>query len=285
MVKQAFALTRGWYVFKTIRATALLVLGSLVLLPAPVEAGQYVEIKAEVSIVGWHFKDAIGRLIETSNSFHTQCIVWTNTWWIEHDHSRNAKTTFWFIGTNILKRTIITKDLSKEKAENELPSPMLGTIPPVGTRYMTRYNSLDGIPVDDLGDNLPWLAFCSGIYLKLQGREVPMPGANIRREAFDYRDKTTVFKDNFGLPKSIEFLTAANQLKGQYQVQRSTNFMGWNFPLEFTLIRYRQDDGGKWVKHMAATGKVTSIREANKPEVPEEDLKELQPRKQQFQFQ
>jgi hypothetical protein len=65
--------------------------------------------------------------------------------------------------------------------------------------------SQDGHPLGDYGENLPWLAFCSGNYLKREGRLIPLPCAILRhtRDRFAYTDKTITFKDEPRLPKTV----------------------------------------------------------------------------------
>ena len=147
----------------------------------------------------------------------------------------------------------------------------------------------------DFGVNIPWLAFCSGTYLKREGRIIPLPAAILRHcpDRFAYRDVTTTFDDDLGLPKSIDLFSSQalflkshtdwdkelsfgnrytewNQktaLKIQdallvfhYAVLESTNVLGRRFPTKFEFFqtgrRYEQD--GNWF--CQGTGRVMSIR-------------------------
>ena len=74
----------------------------------------------------------------------------------------------------------------------------------------------------------------------------------------------------------MKFYTADKHLKCEYQVQESSNVLGWNFPLKFTLIQYRDDRKGGWERHLAASGKVIAIGEGAKPQIPSEVQKQLE---------
>jgi len=70
--------------------------------------------------------------------------------------------------------------------------------------------SRDGHPLGDVSVNIPWLAFCSGTYLKREGRLVPLPAAILHhtRDRFAYTDKTETFEDTFGLPRTVDLFTS-----------------------------------------------------------------------------
>jgi hypothetical protein len=84
------------------------------------------------------------------------------------------------------------------------------TMSDTNTLAINVFASDDGHPLDDISVNIPWLAFCSGSYLKREGRIVPMPSAILRHalDGFGYSDKTTTFDDEFGLPRTIELSTS-----------------------------------------------------------------------------
>ena len=91
--------------------------------------------------------------------------------------------------------------------------------------------------------------------------------------AFGFTDETTVFADSLGLPRRVAFYTGQRQLKCEYQVQQSTNVLGWNFPTAFTVVQNEPNDLGQWNRQLSVSGRVTSIRPAKKPELPA-DLQE-----------
>src|ERR1041385_5834303 len=78
---------------------------------------QLVEVTAEIELISWHSKDAAGQPVENRRIYSSRCVVGTNTWLIETDFVANAKETWWFIGTNIAKHTVITKKLPKPEEQ------------------------------------------------------------------------------------------------------------------------------------------------------------------------
>ena len=157
-----------------------------------------------------------------------------------------------------------------------------------------------GHPMGHCGVNIPWQAFCSGTYLKRQGRTIPLPAAVLRHcpDRFAYTDVTTTFEDESGLPRSMDLLSSKDLflkshtdwdkehsfgdrykewkektvLKIQdgvlvfhYAVLESTNMLGRNFPTKFEFFQsgrqYEQD--GNWF--CQGTGRVKSIRPSLKP--------------------
>src|SRR6185295_648828 len=124
----------------------------------------------------------------------------------------------------------------------------------IGERTTKTFNSMDGNPCsENLGVGLPWLAFCSGTYLKRPHRRLPMPGG---WDKDVYFDKTVVFNDGFGLPKSVEFYRTDTRLSAKYQVEQSTNALGWSFPSQFSIIFYREGLDGAQEVQGSAYGRV-----------------------------
>jgi len=80
--------------------------------------------------------------------------------------------------------------------------------------------------------------------------------------------QTEVFRDSLGLPKSIQLVTTNNQSVFQYQVHRSTNVLGWNFPLEFFGVQYVPTRTNGWKVHLTLKGKVTAIGVGAEPQIP-----------------
>lgn len=204
------------------------------------------------------------------------------------DFYSNTKATYWFTGTNIIEQTVITRPLSDE-AKRRLQHSEFLTLPflPVDERITRVHETSDGNPgrpvrVSDalhtLG-NISWLAFCSGSFLKHDGRKI-YPPSSIWKEVgpWPFTDKTEVFADSLGLPRSVRLFKTNNQTVFQYQVHESTNFLGWNFPLEFYLVQYVPgrtvlEHANGYEVRLTARGKLTSIKEGTKPEIPAEVLK------------
>jgi hypothetical protein len=143
--------------------------------------------------------------------------------------------------------------------------------------------------------NLPWLAFCSGTYLKREGRMIALPCVDLRHcpDRFAYTDVTTTFDDALGLPRSVDLFTsksrflaakkawdgehsfgdryseanrktAANLQEGllvfHYAVLESTNVLGRNFPTKFEFFQTGRpyEQMGDWF--CQGIGRVKSIR-------------------------
>jgi hypothetical protein len=105
-------------------------------------------------------------------------------------------------------------------------------------------------------------------------------------DAFVYADKTEIFDDEFGLPRSIDLFTSralyektvrdgrvpqkatAEALKFHYEVVQSTNFSGWTLPVKFAYTSYTEGADGKWRPIVGGAGAVTTIREGSRPVFP-----------------
>jgi len=228
---------------------------------------QFVEVCAEVQITSWHMKDPAGQPIEKRGSFRTRCVVGTNAWSIEHDYIANGEESWWFTGSNLVKHVVITKEIPPEK----MPGHRYGA-PPIGQQITNFYDSMDRHLSGSLGVKLPWLAFCSSGFLKRDGRGIPVSIAGFEKDESDYSQQTSVFDDAFGLPRSVKFFSRGNQLTYEYQVEQSTNVLGWSFPLRFKMASYRLTRDGSWEPHGAASGRVTSIREGTKAQIPAREI-------------
>lgn len=244
----------------------------LLVLPGTNKAGELVEITGELELTSWHRQDAAGRPVENRRIHKTRCVVGTNTWLIESDFVQNAHETWWFIGTNIAKHTVITSELPEQEKKRIIASGrgLLTIFPEVGERHTMILDSTDGRPVGNLGVNIPWLAFCSGTYLKREGRQIPLPGAVADQDAFGFSDKTNVFDDDFGLPQRAEFYTSDKYLKCVYEVRQSTNILGRTFPLHFDLIQYGHARSRTLEPRFSVSGKVTSMRIVAEAQIPPE---------------
>jgi hypothetical protein len=194
------------------------------------------------------------------------------------------KVTRWFTGTNIIEHTLITKEtLAADAKKASQHSQFSMTPPPAGHRYTRIHESADGNPgrpggvADLMGFDFParvsWLAFCSGPFLKRDGRNIFPPSAMWKESNIVYSgwsDATEVFRDGLGLPKRINLVSTNGQSIFQYQVRQSTNVLGWNFPLEFYGVQYLPTGTNGWKLHMTLKGRVTGIHACAKPEIPAE---------------
>ncbi len=55
---------------------------------------------------------------------------------------------------------------------------------------------------------------------------------------------------------------------GSQYLNKSTNVLGWNFPLEFYCVQYLPKHTNLWKLDFTAKGRLTSIKEGAKPEIP-----------------
>jgi len=233
-------------------------------------AARFVELTAEVETISWPGdEDSDGRPREARNRWIVRCVVGTNSWLIDPGFA-DRKETWCFTGTNIIHRYVQTRYPSKDQELYQRNHPeQIGIIGRQSTKVV---EFSDGYPgkidllwkpgADDLWSppivRVAWLAFCSGSYLKRDGRTIPLPSVPFTRP-FPYSDKTASFADGFGLPRSVELFATNTQQVLRYQVQQSTNVLGWNFPLKFELVQYRPARTTGWESHSKTSGQVTAI--------------------------
>jgi hypothetical protein len=239
-------------------------------------AAQFVDLTADIETVRWinGYGEKPPRLQTTS--WTTHCVVGTNSWLIEQS-GEYTRDSWWFTGSNVVAHSVVLKYPSDRPELFERNHPEFV----VGRGYSLIWESRDGGPLlatpVQLGDfgratpYLPWLAFCSGPYLKTKDRVLSLP--NPRDQGtfyYVYSDTTRAFEDSLGLPIGVEFVST-NQPLCHYRTVGSTNVLGWNFPLEFHIAQYRLNYSTQtWVVDMTASGKVTSIGIGREPSITEE---------------
>jgi RNA polymerase sigma factor (sigma-70 family) len=162
------------------------------------------------------------------------------------------------------------------------------------------FPSPDGAPVGNVWVNLPWLVFCSGQYLKRPGRVIPVPTTFIPHtpDAFAYADKSEVFDDGFGLPKTVHLYASEAQFEKSvkrasflgnpdvdlwrrafpwfkdgveafnYTVLESTNFAGRELPLRFEFSQPVPSTDGSSTVRAKGSGRITDLRVSEAPESP-----------------
>jgi hypothetical protein len=231
-----------------------------------VRAAEYVEITIDLDST-WQSRTKTNHYSRTA-----RCIVGTNVWFFEGDFLGNAKAGYWLIGTNVIEHIIITSSMDGRPAGQ-----FVSEYPQAGEKFTKVHSSPQGQPAGEGIANAVWLAFCSGTYLKQVGRQIPMP-LGPSSQAFGYSDRTVVFEDILGLPKSVELYTTNGQLVCKYEVLRATNFFGRTFPLEFRLVQNGQPANGRarGSSKSELLGRVTSIQPSKQPELPDEVRKELE---------
>ena len=245
-------------------------------------AAQFVEISAEIESFGYRLGDTNSIAKAKPRSINVVCVTGTNEWYIENNFYERQE--WLFDGTNVWRRSRPLADTSEN-----------------GNSRISKetWESRDGHPLGDFGVNIPWLAYCSGPYLKREGRIIPLPAAILRHcpDRFAYTDVTTTFEDELGLPKSIDLFTSKSRfltshadwdkelsfgdryseweqktvvklqegvLVFHYAVLESTNLLGRSFPTKFEFFQtgrqYEQD--GNWF--CQGSGRVKTIRPSTK---------------------
>lgn len=256
-------------------------------------AAQFVDLTVQLEVNQWSHWFSQDRRSqserETIFKTHTvHCVIGTNTWLMEGDFVRNAFRKIWFSGTSIIEETVFTR----EPSEAELKQPLviqfgLTNPPPVGTKMSKTHYTDDGNPgrpirerdLMSLRENICWLAFCSGPALRREGRQLFPPSVhwkNVVSAPAGFADKTTVFEDGLGLPRSVELFTPEPCRIFQYQVRQTTNISGWEFPLEFYGVQYRPAATNGWELHLTFKGKVTAIGVGKEPKLDEQDKGKIQ---------
>lgn len=259
-------------------------------------AEQFVDLTVEVQGNDWDywfFSDQIRRYpgegghprsIFTGSDIR-HLIIGTNLWMIEGSYPQQ-KTTWWFTGSNMVHQIVVTGQTPE--ADIKRMSQKFGmavTSPKVGSQSVWSYPSTNGNPgrpvrvADimsfDMAANYCWLAFCSGQCLKQKDHKIYPPSSDWKESRLvrtGWTDETELFKDDLSLAERLNLVTTNDQSIFKYQVRRSTNFMGWNIPLEFYGVQYLPSGSNAWKLHMTLKGRVTAIRAGTKPRVPNEVL-------------
>jgi RNA polymerase sigma factor (sigma-70 family) len=267
---------------------------------------QYIEITAGIDVTGFRPDPADSDRMVVNKTYHytAVCTIGPDRWRIDHDASPNAEASLLCDSTNVYQLIRITGPLPPsllpptagffgqlELTLHREPSPEV---------YSARFIEISPgvLPLADVGANLPWLAFCSGHYLKRKDHVLPLLLTPIRisADAFAYKDKTSCFEDEFGLPRSVNWVFSGVRfakslddrrltrgdymlkmrsilgaslregvLRSSYTALEWTNHSGHHIPTKFELIEY--GNNGEWSPKCwcKAVGQVTSIRPALEP--------------------
>jgi hypothetical protein len=240
-------------------------------------AAEFVKLAAEIQTASWiHHGTNAASTVEIKTCT-IQCVVGTNTWLIKGDF-QPTKHAWWFTRSNIIAHTLLVDYPSERKEFFHQNHPNMV----IGKTYARVFDSPDGRPVpspalaagtafNEALVRIPWLALCSGPYLKRGDKKIPLPHIDEFNFALDYSAKTTVFEDDLGLPRTVDFCMPNAQPVFQYRVLESTNVLGWTFPVQFHLAQYRQArPTGGWELDFTATGKIISIGPGSHPQLPSE---------------
>jgi hypothetical protein len=254
----------------------------------PAHAQRHVDIHADIQLLSYESVANKTSISKVENAFSVRCTVGTNNWRIDNNAAIGGFEACLFDGTNIYDGL------------GHLQTNSWGRI-----QTPTAINVIDsseGCTLGNVGLNIPWLAFCSGQYLKGGGRIVPLPIARLRNspDSFAYTDQTQVFEDGLGLPRHMALFSSqallassvSNKyflgvhdlsvwqrgtmgfrypsqdgvLKFSYSVIEATNLLGWNFPLKFEWFNYSPDAGDHSVLRGGGKGQVTAIHEGKQPD-------------------
>jgi hypothetical protein len=245
-----------------------------------IHAAEYVEIKVELNST-WRSKHQTNNVARTAT-----CIVGTNDWYIAGNFLKNAHVEYWLVGSNVMELRKITsgmyleqfKDFVSEKILRQPPRSLaLESYPSPGEKIVVVHPSPLGQPAGHGMENAAWLAFCSGDYLKKKGRQIPMP-VGPSSFAFGYSDRTIVFNDTFGLPRSVQLFATNGVQVCEYEVLQATNFFGRTFPIKFQLVQYGQPYSGMALmdSRLDLVGSVTAIQIGKQPKLPDEAQKKVE---------
>jgi hypothetical protein len=264
-------------------------------------AGQFVEVSATIKLTTYRSGETNELVKAKSRLISSVCIAGTNSWRIEDDCVQGGLNKWFFDGTNVYESLQVVSPASQEmqrileKAGGPAPVPFETAR---SNLTINIWPSSDGHPLADPTVNMEWLAFCSGPYLRREGRRIPLACDDLRHtpDRYAYTDQTEVFSDGFCLPRSIDLfmskerylssvkdfyrgwgvrylkwmqLAVTNVTEGaltfHYAVTATTNFLGWTFPLRFEFYQkgrdFLQNEG--WFKQ--GVGTLKSIREVEAP--------------------
>ncbi len=271
------------------------------LLPLQCGAARFVEISAEIELLARASWQTNAEASAKPRTISVHCIAGANSWRIENDWVSGGVNRWFFDGTNVYESIQVTKPLPPEtlermkKAGGPAPAPF-----DVSKSHLTIniWPSPDGHPLADQSVNLPWLAFCSGTYLKREGRLIPLPMDILHHtpDRYAYTDQTETFNDAIGLPRSVDlylsrklYLSSVEDFyKGwgtrylpwmraavtnlqegasmfHYSVTATTNFLSWTFPLRFEFSQKGRPfiQNGDW--SWSGVGTLKAIHEVAAP--------------------
>ena len=209
------------------------------LFPLQRGAAQYAHVTAEIEVAGWG-----ARGLEVT-PYKLRCVVGTNGWQMDGDLARNGKVTYWFTGTNLIERTILTE----------------GTFSvPAGTQWTRKRESADGNPGRPVRESdfltlpgrIACLAFCSAPCLKREGHRLFPPG-DFWKEFINapngFSDHAVLFKDALGLPKTVNLYTPATNLSSNIASPRQPMSSAGSYRWSFTwpsIARPPRPTAGSW---------------------------------------
>ena len=200
---------------------------------------QYVEITADIESIAYRSDQAGAESKAIPRKFSIRCITGNDRWRIENDWSQNGLNKWLFDGTNIYESLQVIKPPDDEMEDHLKGTLRFATVPFEQSRSNLTINiwpTQDGHPLGDVGVNIPWLAFCSGPYLKREGRLISLPCEILRHtpDRYAYTDKTETFPDAFGLPGSVDlflskslYLSSVDDFYKNWGSNRGARYSDW----------------------------------------------------------
>lgn len=264
-------------------------------------SGQFVEISANIELTSYRSAETNEEIKAKSRLISSVCITGTNKWRIEDDWVQGGLNKWFFDGTNVYESLQVVRPPPQEMQHNLEKTSGFRSVSFERARSNLTINiwsSSDGDPMADETVNIAWLAFCSGPYLRREGRLIPLVCDEGRHtpDRYAYTDQTEVFPDAFGLPRSVDLFMSRERylssvdsfykgwgvrylpwmrravtnitegaLTFHFAVTATTNFLGRTFPLRFEFFQkgrdFLQNEG--WFKQ--GVGTLKSIREVAAP--------------------
>jgi len=240
------------------------------------------------------------RLVNAERKYDFECVVGGGKWVITSKFLNNAIERFSFDGTNVYRVLEYTAPPIAMRAlqnEENATSPVLLSSESVDQLNKKKFLTISPgpLPLGNAGVNVPWLAFCSGDYLKSSGRIIPLLIGEARHDptAFGYDDETVIFEGELGLPKVVTLRESRERFasslddprifqrrKGRgmvpmavdgriaftYVAARVTNYHGAMIPLAFACEQFSYGAGGMVNVRTTGSGEVSSIVESPPPD-------------------
>jgi hypothetical protein len=282
------------------------VIGLCLSLLAQHATAQFAEISAKIELTAYRSDEPDAEAKAKPKTYSVLCITGNDRWRIEEDWVAGGLNKWLFDGTNIYESLQVIKPPPEKTQEHLKGTLHFATVPfeqAKSNLTIHIWQTLDGHPLGDVGANIPWLAFCSGQYLKREGRLISLPCEILRHtpDRYAYADTTETFQDAFGLPSSVDlFLSKTLYLSSvegfyndwesnssaryaesmkravtnleegvltfHYAVTATTNFLGLTFPLRFEFSQKGRAfiQNGSW--NWRGVGTLICIRQSTEPQ-------------------
>src|SRR5215471_7149011 len=181
----------------------------LLLALPPCATAQFVEISTQIELTSYRSDETNGAANARTRLISSVFIVGSNSWRLEDNWVKGGLNKWFYDGTNVYESLQVTEP-PPEELRNRSNGPFdfsMETFEASRSNLTINiWSSSDGHPMDDLPENMIWLAFGSGKYLKREGRLILLPCDMGRHtpDRYAYTDKTQVFPDALGLPRTMD---------------------------------------------------------------------------------